>query len=85
MLEGFKMEISTDDMLRIINHGVSDMAQFGLSPKLVEKGDRVASIQYSRDSKRYTLVFESGRKIKVVDVKPPQPHSMERSGSSAGV
>ena len=66
MLENFKMEISTDDMLRILNAGVRELGNLGLQPKLIEQGDRVVLIQYSRDAKRYTLVFESGRKVKVV-------------------
>lgn len=71
MLEGFKMEISTDDLLRILNRGVRELC--GYSPDLIEKADRIVSVQYSRDAKRYTLVFESGRKLKVVDKPEAAP------------
>jgi hypothetical protein len=63
MLESFKMEISTDDMLRVLNVGIQQLNPFG---KFISDGDRVVRVQYSRDTKRYTLVFESGKKFKVV-------------------
>lgn len=66
MVNDFQMTISTEDMLRVLNAGINALAHPSIT-SFIEKGDRVAGIQYSRDSKRYTLVFESGRKIKVVE------------------
>lgn len=67
MVDNFTMTITTEDMLRLLNNGIRDyVTSIG---KLVEHGDRVARIQYSRDTKRYTLVFESGRRIKVLEAQ----------------
>lgn len=65
MVNDFSMTISTEDFLRILNVGVEQMV-FSIG-KLVEPGDKVARVQYSRRTKCYTLVFKSGRKFKVVE------------------
>ena len=64
MVNDFSMTISTEDFLRILNTGVEQMV-FSIG-KLVAPDDKVVRVQYSRSSKRYTLVFTSGRKLKVI-------------------
>jgi hypothetical protein len=63
MLESFKMEMSQADFVRIVNAGIHSM---NLGHELIERGDQVYHIAYKRDSKTYTLYFESGRKLKIV-------------------
>ena len=66
MLENFKMEITQADFLRIVNHGIKDLT-WG---HFVDKNtDKVTKVQYSRSTKRYTLCFQSGKKLKVVESK----------------
>jgi hypothetical protein len=68
MVNDFQMTITTEDMLRLLNKGVREyVTSIG---SLIEPGDLVVHIQYSRGTKRYTLVFASGRRIKVRDATP---------------
>lgn len=64
MINDFKMVISTDDLLRIINKGVAELVP-GCFGKLIQSTDKVTRIEYSRSNKQYTLVFQSGKKVKV--------------------
>jgi hypothetical protein len=67
MVNDFTMTITTEDMLRLLNHGIRNYVRS--IGEFVEPGDCVVRIQYSRKTKRYTLVFESGRRIKVVEAQ----------------
>jgi hypothetical protein len=67
MVNDFQMTISTEDFLRIVNVGIKDLVtSIG---NLVDPKDKVVAIQYSRDTKRYTLVFASGAKLKVIEAQ----------------
>lgn len=51
MVNDFQLTISVEDFLRIVNEGMRTMT-FG---DLIERADKVTRIEYSRDTKRYTL------------------------------
>jgi hypothetical protein len=64
MIGNFKMEIGKADFLRILNVGIKWVASTSITD-LIQSGDKVVDVQYSRSTKQYTLVFESGHKVRV--------------------
>lgn len=71
MLEDFRMEISKADFLRIVNAGVKELNS-PLGSLITSKTDRVQALLYNRNTHRYTLYFESGVKVRVVEPVEPQ-------------
>lgn len=63
MIDDFEMAMSKTDFLRILNKGLSELS--GYFGRLIQQGDKVTGVRYSRRTKRYTLICKSGQEIRV--------------------
>lgn len=62
MKEDFKMEISKEDFLDLLNEGLKWKST---TSRFVSERDKIVDFSYSRHTKQITLEFEGGDKARV--------------------